>query len=428
MEQAEIDELQSAIAIARKRPLNFAICLGKKPETSVMTTHRAKAADILARKAKKEGETSKLAFGQMEVKGKLVMLSCEAPPPAGAAKKIRDFLGKAAGIKMKVVLMDGDGAILEDSGEADDGAEEPAEPTSEAVENTEDQGAPAAEAVDPDAARWDAIFAKLNPIVTQAATAGQGDVSKLRAVWAFATEAADGGAYAKAIAAAGKIKDLLPTPQATPTQDAPASDPRWDKVAGAAQTLLGKVLSTKPRNAENLQAAWQVIDAKAESGAVDAAIKASKSFVAKLRAMLDAAGPDSDMPDTGTGIPEGLVKRRGFLMTRWQKIPTELNAQIKRLENAMMAEVPDEDPKKLTASVQVALDAFCDDMQDALDDAINSGDSTYGTAITLLDTFKTRVQSDKLIQHLKSNPFDDAVDVESVLISAMDEIKQALAA
>jgi hypothetical protein len=119
MEQAEVDELQAAIAVARKRPLNFAICLRKQPETSVMTTHRTKAADVLARKAKKEGETNKLAFGQMEVKGKLATLTCEADPPTGAAKKIRDFLGKVAGIKMKIILLGADGAVLEDSG--DDG-------------------------------------------------------------------------------------------------------------------------------------------------------------------------------------------------------------------------------------------------------------------------------------------------------------------
>jgi hypothetical protein len=290
------------------------------------------------------------------------------------------------------------------------------------------QEAADAKTADPDAVRWATLFDKLDPIVAKAAASGRDDVSKLRAVWAFATEAADNGAYAKALAAAGKIKELLPRAEDAPEQDATARDPRWDKVAGAVQALLGQVLAGKPDNADKLQTEGRAIDAKAASGAVDDAIKLSKNFVPKLRAMLDSAGPSSGAPDAGRGVPEGLVKKRAFLMTRWQKIPAELNAQIKRLEAAMLAEVPDEDPKKLTASVQAALDTFCEDMQDSLDDAINSGDNTYATAIELLDNFKTRVQSDKLVQHIKSNPFDDSVDVERVLISAMDEIKQALAA
>ena len=42
LDQNQLDELKSELNVARKRDLNFVICLGKKPDATVMKTHRIK--------------------------------------------------------------------------------------------------------------------------------------------------------------------------------------------------------------------------------------------------------------------------------------------------------------------------------------------------------------------------------------------------
>lgn len=129
-----------------------------------------------------------------------------------------------------------------------------------------------------------------------------------------------------------------------------------------------------------------------------------------------------------TGIAAGTVKKRAFLATRWQKIPGEMKVQVDRLRAEMMADVPEENPAQLADSVQASLDAFCEKMQDSLDSAINAGDPGFTSSIGLIDDFRSWVENDKLIQHLKINPFDQSADVEPVLLGALDEMKSVLAA
>ena len=70
-----VDEIKGFIALSRKRPLNFALCYGKKPEGMTILFHRKKDPTILARLAKKEGETNKIAYGTFSTKGKVASLS-----------------------------------------------------------------------------------------------------------------------------------------------------------------------------------------------------------------------------------------------------------------------------------------------------------------------------------------------------------------
>lgn len=129
-----------------------------------------------------------------------------------------------------------------------------------------------------------------------------------------------------------------------------------------------------------------------------------------------------------TGIAAGTVKKRTFLATRWQKIPGEMKAQVDLLRAEMIADVPEENPAQLADSVQASLDAFCEKMQDSLDSAINAGDPGFESSIALIDDFRSWVENDKLIQHIKNNPFDKGADVEPVLLGALDEMKSVLAA
>lgn len=129
-----------------------------------------------------------------------------------------------------------------------------------------------------------------------------------------------------------------------------------------------------------------------------------------------------------TGIAEGTVRKRAFLMTRWRQIPAELKAEIDRLKDAMIEHVPEEDPADLAKSMQAKLDEFCVEMQDALDDAINAGDPGYKKSVALIDTFRVQVSSDPLVQHIMDNPFEGGTDIETVLLTAFDDMQKELAA
>ena len=115
----ELSELKTLMAAARKKPLNFGICIGKKPDSLIFYLHRKKAPDILARLAKKAGDTSKVAMGTASVSGKKLTLTIIGDPPSGMAKRTKVFL---IAIKMpfKVELISESGEMLESDGEDDD--------------------------------------------------------------------------------------------------------------------------------------------------------------------------------------------------------------------------------------------------------------------------------------------------------------------
>ena len=109
--------LRSHIADARKRPMNFGVCLGKKPDATVLVCHKSRASEILAREARKAGETVKTASGILEVDGSKLNFTCLEDPPTGFAKTLKGFI-KAAGLSsLKVRILSVDGNLLEDDGD-----------------------------------------------------------------------------------------------------------------------------------------------------------------------------------------------------------------------------------------------------------------------------------------------------------------------
>ena len=113
------DDLKTTIGQARKKPLAFGLCLGKKADTTLLMTHKTKSPSVVGQQARKAGETSKFTFGMMSVKGKNMMLTCEGDVPAGMARKTKEYL-KSAGFPMKVVLLDMSGATIESDGDDDE--------------------------------------------------------------------------------------------------------------------------------------------------------------------------------------------------------------------------------------------------------------------------------------------------------------------
>ncbi|MEM7058620.1 MAG: hypothetical protein AAF557_13590 [Pseudomonadota bacterium] len=492
LDQDAIDALKSELNVARKRDLNFAICLGKKPEATVLKTHKVKGPEILQRQAKKEGETTKVFSGLMKIKSKDMLLTCEDPPPGGSAKKVKVFL-KSIGLSMKVKLLSADGELLEDDGQDEDSEDiatasveesDPNQARWEAASKKltpeilaalrdghndasklramwgyaqetagdgdyvgalkvlariapmlKDTGeAPAPDEVNPNRARWLEAVGKLEPVYNAAMAAGVPEADKLRAAWALAQKTADAGKHADALKILTKIAPSLKGAGAQATQDQAAEkdvtsnttdnpDPllaKWQTIERATADLLQQALGNNPPNRSKIEAAWAMAVEAAGAGDPAKAIKIVEQLVPVLKNAANA------QPDT-SAIPEGIVKKRRFMITRWQKIPGEIKTSIDRLRNAMIAEVPEEDPKALADQMQANLDSFVAAIQDKMDDAINTGDPTYKSTIKLIDDAVKGVSSYDLIQHIKNNPFDSSADVETVLLDALKEIRTELA-
>jgi hypothetical protein len=187
----QLDELKSNIAVARKRPLAFGLCLGKSAETTVLLNHKTKDPEAVGRQAKKQGETSKFTFGMMSLEGKNLNLSCHDDPPTGLARKTKEML-KAAGLKLKVRILDAEGNVFEEDGDEED--EEAL--IAEATEGGGDAaaGAESNEAAEenPERDRWREIAAKLLPRIEALQEGKTPEVKKVLAYWAFALGKAEG--------------------------------------------------------------------------------------------------------------------------------------------------------------------------------------------------------------------------------------------
>ena len=63
----ELKELKSKLVLSRNKPMNFGLCLGKRPEGCVLLLDLRKRGEALAKIAKSAGETPKTVFGTAEI-------------------------------------------------------------------------------------------------------------------------------------------------------------------------------------------------------------------------------------------------------------------------------------------------------------------------------------------------------------------------
>ena len=95
MTKDDLAGLQQQLQKARQRPISFGLCMGKKPEDTVICTDLVKSPDVMMRQAKKQGETAKLTQGTLTVEGKIILFSCETDPPKGLKNNLKKFLLKS---------------------------------------------------------------------------------------------------------------------------------------------------------------------------------------------------------------------------------------------------------------------------------------------------------------------------------------------
>ncbi|MAY87785.1 MAG: hypothetical protein CML02_13845 [Pseudooceanicola sp.] len=110
-EKLEGAELKKMVKLAKKKDMPFAFCPGKKKENHVVIVDRRKNPKILAKAAKAEGDSPKVAFGTMAVSGKILELTCERVVPQ-LAKTLKQYL-RLNKITLNVRILDENGNELE---------------------------------------------------------------------------------------------------------------------------------------------------------------------------------------------------------------------------------------------------------------------------------------------------------------------------
>lgn len=288
--EEETDELKSLLAVARKRAINFAVCLGQNHETTVFAMHRRKSPDVLGRKVKKEGETTKITTGHVRLNAKTLTLTCIEPPPPGTARQLRLFF-RDFGLPLKVDILEVSGTPIDSDGQ-DDGGD-----AKEILRRT-------APKPDKKAAKWADLEPAFDDAIARVVAAKDPKAPAIQAAWQGAKSAAAQGKYKTALAVAKKIKPLVtpkPAPEPGPTAAGakPTTNPQgWAKVEARLQARLQQVLATSPANAERWTAAMDMARQKATEGDH----KTAALIAHKLSDAFDKA--DKPAPDAGPAPPD----------------------------------------------------------------------------------------------------------------------------
>jgi hypothetical protein len=330
-------ELKQLIGVSRKRALNFGICLGSTPESTVLVLHRQRSSDVLMREAKKAGDTAKVACGTMETSGNVVTLTCPEAPPANLARATKQFLA-TVGVKAKVTILGANGETL-DSDEDEEG---------EGTETTEE----GPEAPDPYEEKWKLVEAQLTPLVARAASESKvADPSQLRAAWAYALENAREGDFAGALKVAIRVKASI-------DEGGGEGDPAKLAFKAAIKKLEPRVLAALKGRAgpfEKVRLVWEFAHGKADAAPPDfaAANKALAALVPLLDEADKALEANKGTADTPEGIREGTVDKRQKEIKTGKQILTELAGMNAALKLALIHQPDQADAvKALIAEIQ----------------------------------------------------------------------------
>ena len=94
-------ELKALFKIARNRTLLFAYCPGGADE-DVLFINRRRQPDRLAKDARRESSGTKVAYGRLTVKGKVVTLACDRQVPA-LTRRLAKYLREKR-VPMEIVI------------------------------------------------------------------------------------------------------------------------------------------------------------------------------------------------------------------------------------------------------------------------------------------------------------------------------------
>lgn len=103
------NDLKKMLQHARNQPVAFAFNAGKSEAEHYLGMDRKRPPDVIAKVAKKEGPSAKVAFGHASVDGTCLNLTCEAPLP-NMARILKKYLNYNK-ISMSVQILDARGQV-----------------------------------------------------------------------------------------------------------------------------------------------------------------------------------------------------------------------------------------------------------------------------------------------------------------------------
>lgn len=340
LDKGQMETLKSDLAVARHSELNFGICLGKKPETSVLLTDRKKDGDLLAKTARKMGETGRVYCGTIRWEGRDMFFDVADGdvPPGSFAKKVKAFLA-SAGVKANVlVLQNGESVPMEGDKDAAGAGEVK---NANVVRDVAAPVAPAAETEDEDPLKlkWLKKKALVEKALILVLKQGRGDPSKLREAWALAIERAGDGNFKGAIAVADKLAKVIrglpnqasdsaekPAPNADAASEAPPN------VVPFVKARMGWIEAREKLTAEMQRLKEEILAAAADDEQEVGAVQPIVDEIFKPLELLDSKLEDK--LEQLIEAPEGPSRSR---------IKTETVAVIKtyvsHLANAFFAEI-----------------------------------------------------------------------------------------
>lgn len=411
-----VDEIKGFIALSRKRPLNFALCYGKKPEGMTILFHRKKDPTILARLAKKEGETNKIAYGTFSTKGKVASLELHDDPPPGLVRQGKQYFS-SIGMGLKLQLLSQNGDILEadeDIGTDDVADDDQLDTDDDDHENVDTNDSE-------DGVKWEAAKAKVEPLVSDALSSNHPDESKLRAAWQIAVERADGGDFIAALKVVAKIVPLL-SAQAKPSDNADTD--AWARIANSIEPQVLAALKNNHPEAGKIRAVWGFAQEKA-AGDMKAAVKA----VQRLKVLLETDAKEVSAEEPPRNV---VAFQRSRIM--WLDAKRAMRNGLEKFRSAVAQQSnDDEDQKDITEVVDALVtefDAFDTQLEDILDQITQTPEGpersklkaqaarTIGTYLTVLDK--------PFFQVVDKNPFV-AVNVAGRGKSSLAVVQSTLA-
>ncbi len=109
-------ELLAVLKRTAKEPLPFAFGIGKDAASSALIVKRNKQGNsLLAALRSERSDIKKGAFGTAQFDGKIISLRCDKEA-SGLARLVKAYL-RSLGLRLKVRLLDPDGAVLEEDGD-----------------------------------------------------------------------------------------------------------------------------------------------------------------------------------------------------------------------------------------------------------------------------------------------------------------------
>ena len=294
----------------------------------------------------------------------------------------------------------------------------------------------------PDVA-FNARLKALLPAIKQSTDEGQAESQQVRTLVAQAGTKAKDGDFPAANRLLDEIEALLSGAKGRASKERDVNSPAETEfrqllaqMTPAYEALMasGSVPALRDQQSQ-MERVWDSANKLAGAGDFAKALSllkpmANADALRKLKAAKDAAlaalqgnkGGNDQGADNGQKRPGSLVQKRIFMLERWKKIPNELKTELGALLQQIRDNEGDPDPDGLVGLMEGYLNKLLQDTQDALDDAVNKGDTSAFKGLA------KRIEGDQLVALLLSNQAFDGSKFRKVVIDAMQEIETAMTA